>query len=177
MSQLKTHAESLTKVEVDEFAQEYFGIQLDRRKSKGAMVRTLLEKAEGTDPLKPLPWEELLVEDSESDAPLAPESVSKVDDDDDGTIAPMDVEKPSPVELAGFTPVVLPYKRGGEPFIPVHFEVVEMVRGILDGSKTVDDITHQEHIIKSILWYVENDGKCLVRETRHSDFITFQKGK
>lgn len=166
MSQLKTHADSLTKAELDEFAQEYFGIELDRRKSKGAMTKALLEGAEDKTPLKQLPWEELLLEETpEPEALVVPEPVAEVKE------TPV-VELPKD---ESFSPIKLAFKRGAEQFMIASASAVVSATAILSGKDTLESVLASDlRVVKSILHYVERDGKVLVRETRNSQFITIK---
>ncbi|URQ03566.1 prohead protease inhibitor [Vibrio phage PVA23] len=162
MSQLKKHAESLTKEKLDEFAKEYYGIELDRRKSKGAMTKKLVEEAEGKTPLKQLPWEELLVETKEEIKEISevkPEVVEKVELPNDES----------------FEPMPLPFRRGREFFMTASDSAVKSAKAIIAGDGSLDDVLASDlRVVKSILHYVEKDGKVLVRETRNSQFITIK---
>ncbi len=167
MSQLKTHADSLTKAELDEFAQEYFGIDLDRRKSKGAMTKALLEAAEDKTPLKQLPWEELLLEETpEPEAEVVPEPVAEVKETSVAVELPKD---------ESFSPIKLAFKRGAEQFMIASASAVDSATAILSGKDTLESVLASDlRVVKSILHYVERDGKVLVRETRNSQFITIK---
>ncbi|QIW91048.1 hypothetical protein PVA8_191 [Vibrio phage PVA8] len=163
MSQLKTHADSLTKAELDEFAQEYYGIELDRRKSKGAMTKALLEGAEGKTPLKQLPWEELLLEET-------PDPVVETKVKEESEAVKVELPKDD-----SFEPLPLPFKRGHERFMIASDSAVESAKGIVAGKASLDDVLASDlRVVKSILHYVEQDGKVLVRETRNSQFITIK---
>ncbi len=164
MSQLKTHADSLTKTELDEFAQEFYGIELDRRKSKGAMTKALIEAAEEKTPLKQLPWEELLVEETPEIA--EPEALT------DAITTEVKVELPKD---DSFEPLPLPFKRGFERFMVATDSAVSSAKAILSGQAAIESVIASDlRLVKTILHYVEKDGKVLVRETRNSQFITIQ---
>ncbi|QNJ54731.1 prohead protease inhibitor [Vibrio phage vB_ValM_R10Z] len=164
MSQLKTHAESLTKAELDEFAKEYYGVELDRRKSKGAMAKKLVEEAETKTPLKQLPWEELLVETEDKPDPIV-------------ETKPVET-KEVVVELPkddSFEPMPLPFRRGREFFMTASDSAVKSAKAIIAGDGSLDDVLASDlRVVKSILHYVDKDGKVLVRETRNSQFITIK---
>ncbi|ALP47488.1 hypothetical protein [Vibrio phage XZ1] len=165
MSQLKKHAESLTKEKLDEFAKEYYGIELDRRKSKGAMAKKLVEEAEGKTPLKQLPWEELLVETKDETKEIK-------------EISEVKTEVVDKVELPideSFEPMPLPFRRGREFFMTASDSAVTSAEAIIAGDGSLDDVLASDlRVVKSILHYVEKDGKVLVRETRNSQFITIK---
>lgn len=65
MSQLTEYLAGLSKDKIDAFASEYFGVQLDKRQTKDVMINTLAEAAVDKTPLKQLPYEELLLEQSQ----------------------------------------------------------------------------------------------------------------
>ncbi|CAM0035832.1 prohead protease inhibitor [Vibrio phage F86] len=170
MGQLKTHVDSLTKSDLDEFAREFYGIELDRRKSKGAMTKALIDQAETTMPLKPLPWEELLVETSTED-----EIAAVVENETLKSTVEVETPKAARVEVEveeNFVPLRTPFKRGGEPFLTITLSAVEFYQALKAGTVSLSDVPKaDERAVKTILYYVERDGELLVRETRNSRFI------
>ncbi len=168
MSQLTKHAETLTKVELDEFATEFYGADLDRRKSKGAMTKALTAFAETNAPLKPLPWEELLVE-------TPAEEVVEVAVAASAPVAEVEAPKAEPVKVeveGDFVPFRKPFKRGAEQFLTITLSAVEFYQALKAGTVSLSDLPKaDERAVKTILFYVERDGKLLVRETRNSRFI------
>ncbi|AGN30037.1 hypothetical protein VPFG_00032 [Vibrio phage nt-1] len=162
MSQLKTHADSLTKAELDEFAQEFYGIELDRRKSKGAMTKALIEAAEDKTPLKQLPWEELLLEET----PEVVETPASVEPVVQAVVVEQD---------ASFVPLPLSFRRGKERFMIATDTAVKSAQAILADESTISDAKESDlRTVNSILHYVSQDGQVLVRETRNSQFITIK---
>lgn len=173
MSQLKKHVDALTKSELDEFATEYYGINLDRRKSKGAMAKKLISDADVTSPLKPLPWEELLVEQLEKEAEVQTDEVQtdEVITDEVQT----DEAKTEKVDLVvdqSFEPIPLSFKRGLERFMITTDTAATIAQSIIDGKSSKDGVIKSDvRLVDSILHHVAVSGEVLVRETRNSQFI------
>ncbi|CAL9980507.1 prohead protease inhibitor [Vibrio phage D481] len=171
MSQLTKHADTLTKGELDAFAKEYYGLDLDRRKSKGAMTKALVEHDQTNAPVKPLPWEELLVETPAEETEVTEEVAGAK-----APAAPVEAEQETKVVEtkvdASFVPARLPFKRDGVPFMTASASVVDFVAELKSGKVSLEQCPRSdEKAVKSILFYIERDGKVLVRETRNSRFI------
>ncbi len=182
MSELTKHANTLTKTKILEFSQEYYGEGLNDRASKGAMIKQLEKIAEEKTPLKPLPWEELLLEEESSvetkevQQEVTDEIVDATDAEDSAEVKPVDlVDLVEPVEdvaiEAHFKPIDLDYKNGDERYMIVTFDSVESYKKIKAGEISLNDVKNSVEEVKSIFYYVQRNGSVLVRETRNSRFI------
>lgn len=174
---METYIEGLSKAEFDEFATEFFGVELDRRKSKKVMVEQFEEATKGKEPLKKLPFES---------APLVVEAeeeliVVKAVGDKDPVIEPEVLESMEEVEETGevlevdpeFVPAWAPTMiRGEQKFANVNWiSVLAWQGGARDAVPGLDSLSND---IATINHWIAKDGELLVRETRNSRFITLK---
>ncbi|AUR85748.1 hypothetical protein NVP1081O_013 [Vibrio phage 1.081.O._10N.286.52.C2] len=182
MSQLKTHIDTLTKKELDAFAQEFYGVNLDQRKSKGAMAKVLIEAADVTVPLKQLPWEELLIEEIKELETIEPEVIEPEVIEPEVIVPELDLTQITEPDLApalevaeDFKPLPQPFKNGAKRFMVVPIDAVESYQKLAAGDIEISAVlASSRRAVESIIFYVERDGEVLVRESRNSRFITLK---
>lgn len=181
--QLEQYLDTLERKEIDAFAKEYYGISIDGRLSKPKMIAKLLKETIEIDPLKQLPYEELLLEDKIDETvveeiPVEEDTIIETVDEEEETKSETVVEDVIVKETKvnefkeSFIPFKLPFKYYDKQFIPVDFAVIDVVKSVLSGDKTLEDC---DDLVKSLVYYVEKEGSVLVRETRNSAFITITK--
>lgn len=186
------------KTKLDEFASEFYNIKLDRRKSYTKMLDTFLKKAEKTDPIKQLPFEELLLEESNNEVPEVGGTDSQLDetedltDPSDGELDPLEDDESGSLDQDGqddkeskgdatdifggaFIPFELTFKNGGNRYTMVPYSVSDYVTEQQSkGTFDVDNLpSGTRKLVLSLFWYIIHHGKVTVRESRNSRFITY----
>lgn len=175
---LTDHIKTLDKRDLDKFAIEYYGVQLDRRKSKEKMEKQLLDEVYDKDPLKPLPWEELLLETdttsisdegNSEDIEILDHSNLVVTEEtnteeliitnDDEHNTQKDVPVVPEINFEPSWTPTLTCSRG--VYYPINWQVLDRY---LAGDRTSQDS-------QTIEYWIRKNGKLIVRESRNSRFI------
>ena len=175
MKELMDYVKGLTsKKALDEFAMEYYGIKLDRRKKLDIMLTTFEKKAKDTVALKSLPFEEEgnvqevkeIPDNSSDDTLVEVEETTEVEEETE-TEETTEVEEETEtteVEISPhyYTPKWAPCFTGPNgKYAPLHWQIVE---AWLSGDRDTPDA-------KTIAHWITVDGSLLVRESRNSRFV------
>lgn len=162
-----------------DFAEKYYGIELDARRKRASMESDFFEQIKDIEPKEPLPFEELLLEE---EPPVTPsvtleEKTDIITEDEHKSLS----EVISGYEYASKLPTFeLNFKLGADMFTVVSFKVTDALDKVVRKEKTLEQVSNElenghRKVFFNLLWYINQNGKVLVRETRNSKFITYKK--
>ena len=194
---LETYTKELNKREFDDFAKEYYGINLDSRSNRKTMDELFFAIIETEDksPLKQLPFEELLVEDNvveslkaddneitsaevldeiiinesiiDSTVILSEDQLEEGETIEDEPVKEIDIEFKPSFELN--------FKNGPDLYSVVSYTVTDFLESMKNGIDISEALDRDLPSINTVMHYITKFGKVMLRETRNSRFITYTK--